>query len=416
MLSAGGAPVAPRVAQGVTRTSVKPPSPNRDFRLLVELLEQDAVPLDTLHARYGSLLELVRRLLGVVPNCDPYLEIWPPAFRTYNVMVPNLLNLPFMVWGLGAPRASVGLAMYVSSRTAGCPYCSAHACTFALRRGATVDEVASALEERPALSDADRAAVRVARDLSRVPATIDDAARAELRRHFSARDAEWIVLSIAMMGWLNKTMDALGVPLEEPTVAEVTNVIAPSGWKPGQHHRGTVSAGDPPGADSFTTRFGLIRYAPNAVALDKQWTRGVPDRWPAVGEHLRQRTGHAFPELSHLRNRRAVRAVATMIVENFAEGVIRRDEKLAAGLIYAQTVGNAGLEAELRGLGAHEVASSPIQVLAQAISPSPAQVDRAVVESSRAIPPAGIIELVSFIALLQLLHRLSSFYPAATEA
>jgi hypothetical protein len=62
--------------------------------MLVELLEQEAVPFETLHTRYGSLLELVRKILGVVPNCDPYLEIWPPAFRSYNMMVPNLLNLP----------------------------------------------------------------------------------------------------------------------------------------------------------------------------------------------------------------------------------------------------------------------------------------------------------------------------------
>ncbi len=114
--------------------------------MLVELLEREAVPFETLHVRYGSLLELVRKLLGVVPNCDPYLEIWPPAFRTYNVMVPNLLNLPLMVWGFGAPRSTLGLAMYVSSRTAGCMYCSAHSCTFALRRGATVEEVVSALD------------------------------------------------------------------------------------------------------------------------------------------------------------------------------------------------------------------------------------------------------------------------------
>lgn len=45
------------------------------------------------------MLELVRVMLGVVPNCHSYLEIWPPALRTYNVMVPNVLNLPFMNWG-----------------------------------------------------------------------------------------------------------------------------------------------------------------------------------------------------------------------------------------------------------------------------------------------------------------------------
>jgi hypothetical protein len=130
---------------------------------LSAMLQADAVPMAVLHERYGSLLELVRRVIGVVPNCDPYLEIWPPAFRTYNVMVPNLLNLPFMVWGFGAPRSTLGLAMYVSSRAAGCMYCSAHSCTFALRRGATVYEVASALDDQESLTEADRAAVRVAR-------------------------------------------------------------------------------------------------------------------------------------------------------------------------------------------------------------------------------------------------------------
>src|SRR5258706_6751586 len=101
-------------------------------RMLVELLKADAVPVATLHARYGSLLVLVRKLIGVVPNCDPYLEIWPPAFRTYNVMVPNFLNLPFVIWGMGAPRDLLGLALYASSRTAECAYCSAHTCSFAL--------------------------------------------------------------------------------------------------------------------------------------------------------------------------------------------------------------------------------------------------------------------------------------------
>jgi alkylhydroperoxidase family enzyme len=139
--------------------------------VLVSLLESEAVPFATLRQRYGALLELVHALLGVVPNCDPYLEIWPVAFRSYNVMVPNLLNLPSMLWGLGAPRSTVGLVMYVASRNAGCAYCSAHACTFALRRGATVEDVASALEAG-SLSGLDTAAVRVARALDVVPATI----------------------------------------------------------------------------------------------------------------------------------------------------------------------------------------------------------------------------------------------------
>src|SRR4028118_532489 len=54
--------------------------------MLVELLEREAVPFETLHSRYGSLLELVRKLPGVVPHCDPYPETCPPALRPYHAM------------------------------------------------------------------------------------------------------------------------------------------------------------------------------------------------------------------------------------------------------------------------------------------------------------------------------------------
>ncbi len=381
--------------------------------MLTELLEKDAIPFETLHTRYGPLLELVRTLLGVVPNCDRYLEIWPAAFRTYNVMVPNLINLPFLLWGAGAPRDKVGLAMYVSSRAASCAYCSAHCCSFALRRGATVDQVRSALEDQQALSSADRAVVQMASALSTVPATLDESIRVELRRHFSEADVEWLVLSVSMMGFLNKYMDALGVPLEEPVVSEVDPVIASSGWTPGQHFSGPIKQGSPPGQDSLLKRAKVAQFAPQALKLDKAWTAGVPDRWPEVGDYLREKTGHDFPVLSRIRHRRAVRAVATMIKDNFGDSVVGLGEKLSAGLVYARIVDDSSLGEELRAVGAQELPDSPVQTLARAVSPSPAVVDQTTVDSCRSLPPAGIVEVVSFVSVLQLLHRLSTYYPAA---
>ena len=47
--------------------------------------------------------------------------------------------------GFGAPRDIVGLAMYAASRAAQCAYCSAHSCSFALRRGAPSASVAGLL-------------------------------------------------------------------------------------------------------------------------------------------------------------------------------------------------------------------------------------------------------------------------------
>jgi hypothetical protein len=377
--------------------------------MLTTLLEQDAVPLATLHERYGSLLKLVRKLIGVVPNCDPYLEIWPPAFRTYNVMVPNFLDLPFLLWGRG-PRVTMGLAMYVASRTAGCPYCSAHTCSFALRRGASAEEVAASLTVGAALTPAQQAAVRVARALSAVPAEAPE----DLTAHFSPADAERIVLAIAMMGWLNKTMDALGVPLEVSTVAEVNAIIAPSGWTPGQHMHELPADGAPARADTLGTKLGVVPLIPSAIALDRRWMKGVPAKWPKVGDFLRAATGHDFPLLSRLRSARAVRAIATMIRDNFdAEAsVLGRDAKLATGLVYADVVGSPALADALRATGAKAPVDSPLVRLARAIAPSPARVDEAALADARTLPPAGIVELVSFVSVLQMLHRLS-IYDAA---
>lgn len=382
---------------------------------LVDLLREQAVPMATLESRYGALLELVRRLIGVVPNCDPYLEIWPTAFRSYNVMVPNLLNLPLTIWGMGAPRATLGLAMYTASRVAGCAYCSAHTCSFALRRGASIDAVAHALDaEQASRTPAERAALAVATALARVPSDITDEQRQALTRELGAADAEWIVLGVAMMGFLNKFMDALGVPLEASTVQEVSGVIGASGWAPGKHWSDSApTTGAPPRADTFATKLSVVRFAPSALRLDKRWTAGVPDRWPAVGEFLRARTGHDFPVLSRLRHRRAIRAIATMLRDNLdpSASALGLATKLSAGLVYADAIGN--LADDLRALGAAPApADAPALVVARAIAPSPAAVDETTVAAARALTPAQIVELVVFLSVLQLVHRLSSYFRA----
>ncbi len=384
---------------------------------LADLLAPASVPVATLHERYGALLELVRRLIGVVPNCDQLLEIWPPAFRTYNVMVPNFLNLPFFMWGFGAPRSPVGLALYVASRTAGCAYCAAHTCSFALRRGATPAAVAGALDADSAdQSPAERAAIAVARALATVPTPDVAPARAALLAAVSPADAEWIVLGVAMMGFLNKWMDAIGVELETPTLAEVQGLIGPKGWSPGQHARGSAVASGPiPRADSLAAKLGIIRFAPSAMSLDRRWTHGVPDRWLAAGAYLREHTGHDFPVLSRLTHRRAIRALATMLRENLdrESTVLGLPTKLACGLIYCDAVGNSALADELRAAGAQASSDNPAALaVARAIAPSPAVVDAQVVASARTLPAAAIVEIVTFLAVLQAVHRLEAFYPA----
>ena len=386
---------------------------------LLPLLRDDAVPTEVVRQRYRGLMNLVSTLLGVVPNCMSYLEIWPVGLRTYNVMVPNLLNLPIMLWGLGAPRQIIGLAMYAASRAAGCGYCSAHSCSFALRRGASSESITGLPDTAQSGASA---AMAVARALSTVPTSLTDDERANLARCFSPSHAEWIVLAVAMMGFLNKFMDGVGVELEPQIVGEVEAIIGSTGWHPGKHFAGAPPVVSAPPSDTIGTHLGVLRNAPAAIWFDRKSTAGAPSRWPAAGEWLRTATGHDFPVLSRLTHRRAIRAIAVIVRDNFdaATTVIGLPLKARLGSEYAEIVCDATLAGEvdllarrhaLSGAGARARAAIG---LARAASSSPAQIDAEVVGACRAggLGAAAIIEIVVWLAVLQMLHRLSAFYRA----
>jgi len=416
-------------------------------------LRPAAVDFARLSREHGPMLQIVRLIIGVVPNCDPLLAIWPAGFRTYNLLVPNLLNLPFSIWGFGPPAVTLGLALCAASRMAQCAYCTAHTCSFTLRRGHSRKKLAGDL------TPAETAAVDVAEALAGIPCTLTADHRAELLRYFSAANAERLVLGIAMMGFLNKFMDAVGVDLEAATVEEVSPVLRPIGWTPGKHRVDDSPPAHPSlqarpgGPDTLATKLAILRYLPAAVRIDRAWTRGVPSRWPAVGAYLQAHTGHDFPILANVRSRRAVRAIATVLRDNLtaADSRLGLRTKVLAGLVYASVAGSETLAREARGLAARM--SPPVDawtldavslyatrpadfeedalhealvhlesvpgldaptalalLLAKAVSPSPAAVPAALIARiAEVLSSEAQVELVVWIAVQQMLHRLGCF-------
>ncbi len=413
---------------------------------LADLVRDDRVAMDVLHDRYGPVMELARGLLGVVPNCLPYMEIWPPALRAYNVMVPNLLNVPFLVFGVGAsPRELVGLGMTVASRTAGCGYCSAHSCSFALRRGTAPATVARALAGDRRLTQRELATIAVARSLAEIPCVLSGEERAELRERLTPAEAEWVVMAIVMMGFLNKFMDGLGVELEQSMYSEVATMMGRD-WSPGVAGADldpAVAPTRPPSRDSLALKLRLVPRFPAAVKLDRRWQRGVPSAWPAVGTFLRGRTGHDFPVLSNIASRRCIRAIATMLRDALdpATTAIGLRSKVLAGLVFAAVVDDAKLAAQLRRIGAHNALSDaqmsaaaryargeeggpPLDAtrgailrLAREASPSPARVSAQLLAECRdaRLSSAAVVEIVTWLSVLQMLHRLCHYYDAGSS-
>ena len=403
---------------------------------LAEAIRDERVGFDVLHERYDPVLQMVDVLIGVVPNCDMYLEVWEPGFRTYNLMVPNFLNLPASLFGRAAPKDVVGLGMYASSRAASCNYCSAHTCSFALRRGSSADAVTGASR-----TPGEAATVAVAEALSSDPHNWNARLRVELHKHYSDDDAEWIVMGVAMMGFLNKFMDAMGVELEREAVGDVAALITPTGWSVGQHDWADGDLGNAggaiPRADSLSTLLTILRNAPGAVRLDRKWMDGMPDEGQAARRRLHSEYRYDEELLVHMRHTKPRRALAAMLRHNLDpdQSSLGIGLKALAAVVYGTHVGNFWLTArsagfaERRGIDRDviDAVRSGIDVTdsalrlddrtvavvagALAMSPSPSVVDATTISLvTDHLSAEEIVELAVWISVSQLQHRLALWY------
>lgn len=165
----------------------------------------------------------------------------------------------------------------------------------------------------------------------------------------------------------------------------------------------------------------------------------MPSSWPKVGRFLAERTGHDFPVLARHHHSRAIQSVASTLRENLDPTTtgLGLDLKVLSGLIFAELVGDDVLKQDVRALAPKNGVSEErmaaalrfatdasaaslfdddktraVLVVAKAASPSPVEVDADVVATCKeaGLSAADIVELVTWISVLQMLHRLSSFY------
>lgn len=418
---------------------------------LAKWMEPEAVDWDVLHQRHGPLLGLVKNLLGIVPNCDRYLEIWPTGFRTYNLMVPNFLNLPQMIFGIGAPKDLVGLSLYASSMASECSYCSSHCCSFAMRRGASAESMMGGA------SPAQQAVLDFADALGRMPHSLTPDHIRALQKHLSPDHVEWIAMGAAMMGFLNKFMDAVGVPLEEESMADAHAVMVPAGWLP-KHH---VASGTPlpasvkPPKDGLGTFLSVLKLAPGALKFDRTHLAGVPSTEGKARAYLREQRGIDEPLLDRIGLDRTRRALTAMLAQNLDPDTMgfSRNLKAQAAYLFAEFADNDhrravaealaeggkiddNLKASLKDLaydptpatdtavadalakltakGMTETNATAL-ILTRAAAPSSAETCPAVIEAAKAhLTPAQGIELMTWVSVQQLAHRLDVYYE--TEA
>jgi len=126
---------------------------------------------------------------------------------------------------------------YLSSMTAGCRYCEAHAVRAAVRYGSEEDKLNNIWEYKtyPAFNDGERAAFDLAIAASTLPNGVNDEIAENLRKHWDDGEIVEIHGVIALFGYLNRWNDGMGTQLEEPAAEDGVQYLEKKGWNRGKH-------------------------------------------------------------------------------------------------------------------------------------------------------------------------------------
>lgn len=401
-----------------------------DVETLEQALRPHAIDRSEVARRYPGPSGLVRRILGVLPHAVSYFEIWPPALVTYNLMVPALLDVPKCDMGMGISPDLRALVAHAASRAFGCRYCTAHTAIMGtvIRGALKTPQISSrvfGVRDLDSLGSAGRIAVEYASAIGPLPSKLTDEHIAELQRVFRADHCEAIVLVAAVMGYLNRYMDALGTVLESAVLNSVDAPLGESDWDAGKHFDEALSQTDEEVARP--SRLGLLREIPNAVGYEKDALTKVPKARAGQTALVREAIGFVPYYFDTISRDSARRILAHLWLERLAtEGVdVTAGDKLVVGWIGAKAAGNDVLAAhfafsahragiDIASLAAamqppREPNASPraaMQALAHAISGSAAAVPPPVIAAMmKHHSPASIIELLLVASATLALHR-----------
>jgi uncharacterized peroxidase-related enzyme len=182
------------------------------------------------HPELEELFALYDETLSFVPNSLFTMARRPEILEAFSDLITR-------IWRTGTlPAYLKPLIGVVSSVSAGCRYCQAHEAVDAKMRGVDDEKIAAIwdFERSPLYDDAERAALRFARDASLVPNEVTPAHFDELRRHWDDGQIVEMLAVVGLFGFLNRWNDSMATELEDIPERFATERYGDR-WEAGKH-------------------------------------------------------------------------------------------------------------------------------------------------------------------------------------
>lgn len=191
---------------------------------LEPLRREDLPELEELFQHYDNTLSFV-------PNSLYTMARRPEILRAFSDLITK-------IWRTGTlPIELKPLIAMISSQAAGCRYCQAHEAVDARERGVDSKKIAAVweFESNPLFSDAERSALRLARDAALQPNLVTPEHFKALREHYTAGEIVEIMAVISLFGFLNRWNDTMATDLEDEPLEYASETYEAGQWHPGKH-------------------------------------------------------------------------------------------------------------------------------------------------------------------------------------
>ena len=163
-----------------------------------------------------AIVDASSQRLGFIPNSMRILAHRPEI----------LLGFRQLTEAVNGPSATISrelknLVSQMASRSSGCNYCISHTAHSAERSGISEEKEAALWDyaSSPLFSDAERAALTVARGAGLSPSAVTDADFDELKKYYATEQIVEIVAVAALYGFYNRFNDTMATDLESSPMA-----------------------------------------------------------------------------------------------------------------------------------------------------------------------------------------------------
>lgn len=180
---------------------------------------------------FEGLFRAIESLDGSVVNSFLTLGRRPEILRAF-------VNFARAVMGAGTVDSGLKqLVAQVASTSAGCRYCQSHTATSAVGRGISEEKIQALydFEQSSLFDEAERAALRLARDAALVPNATNPTHFEELRTYYTDEQITELVAAIGLFGFLNRWNDTIATELEDEPFTFASHHLKNAGWEAGKH-------------------------------------------------------------------------------------------------------------------------------------------------------------------------------------